>query len=73
MGLALLQIGRTVMMAFWFTFVLVALNMALAAWGTSPNWLTPAFFIVAAYAGLGMLIGMVIRFQKTREFARLGY
>ena len=66
MGPTFLQIGRVVMMAFWFTFVLIALNMAMASWSTAPNWLTTAFFLVAAYAGLGMLIGMVIRFNQDR-------
>jgi hypothetical protein len=73
MGHTLLQIGRIVMMAFWFAFTLVALNMALDAWANAPSWQTAAFFFVAAYAGLGMLIGMVVRFNHAMEVRRVGY
>jgi hypothetical protein len=73
MGHTIFQIGRIAMMAFWFTFILVALNMALGTWTTAPNWMTAAFFVVAAYAGFGMLLGLVARFNAAREYLRRGY
>lgn len=73
MGQTLLQLGRIAMMAFWFTFTLLALKMGVEAWATAPNRLTAAFFGIAAYAGFGMLLGMVIRFQHTQGVLRRGY
>ena len=74
MGHTPLQIGRIVMMAFWFTFILLALNMARLAWPTDPqgfnSYAAMVFFLVAAYAGFGMLIGMVARFMLAQDRAK---
>ena len=64
MGTTLLQIGRALTAAIWLVFIIAAMRMALLA---LPSWPAVVFFLVAAYAGAGMLLGLVFRFIQAQE------
>lgn len=71
MGQTLLQIGRSIMLVFWFIFILVELRMATLAWPQEAlgpqRYLAMALFLIAAYAGFGMALGLLFRITQARE------